>query len=80
MGKKVPYRLDVNWLSRDYIDRVIEISSPIYTLEEGFRRYFEAIDGQKCVDDKSKPVRAHLWEYHYKKDGTPNFKTLAKNY
>jgi hypothetical protein len=78
--KKVKYRLELNFLSVDRDDLALETSSPIYTLEDGFRRYFDAIESEKCVDDKEKPVRAHLWEYHYKKDGTPNHKTLARNY
>ena len=78
--KKVKYRLDIDYLSKRYENWAQESSSPIYDLEDGFRRYFAAIDNEKCYDDREKPVRAHLWEYHYKKDGTPNFKTLAKNY
>lgn len=74
------YRVDVNYLSRDYDTRALEISSPFCTLEAAFREYFSAIDGEKCVDDKEKPVRAHLWEYHYKKDGTFAPITIAKNY
>ena len=80
MKSNVKYRVEVNYLSRDYEDRALEVSSPFCTLESAFRKYFSAIDSEKCVDDKEKPVRAHLWEYHYKKDGTPAFKTLAKNY
>lgn len=78
--RKVKYRLEIDYLSKDYDDRALSTSSPIYTLEDGFRRYFDAIDNERCSDDKEKPVRAWLWEYHYTKDGKPNFKTLAKNY
>lgn len=78
--RKVKYRLEIDYLAKDYDDRALCTSSPIYTLEEGFRRYFDAIDNERCSDDKEKPVRAWLWEYHYTKDGKPNFKTLAKNY
>lgn len=77
---KVKYRLEVDYLSKDYEDKALSCSSPIYSLEDGFRKYFEAIENEKCSDDNEKPVRAHLWEYHYKKDGTFNPKTLAKNY
>lgn len=79
-SRKVKYRLEVNYLSVDRDDLALETSSPIYSLEEGFRKYFHAIDNEKCSDNKEMPVRAHLWEYHYKKDGTPNHKTIAKNY
>lgn len=79
-SKKVKYRLELNYLSVDRDDLALETSSPIYSLEEGFRKYFDAIDNERCSDNKEMPVRAHLWEYHYKKDGTFNPKTIAKNY
>ena len=79
MNKKVKYRLEENFLSRDYEDSALETSSPIYSLEEGLRKYEEAIK-EFCVDDKSVPVRCILWKYRYKKDGTPNHVIIKANY
>lgn len=80
MKKKVRYRLEIDYLSRDYEDSCLSTSSPIYTLEEGFRKYFEAVENERCADDKEKPVRAWLWEYHYNRAGELKPKTLARNY
>lgn len=77
---KVKYRLDLDFYSVPQENAACETSSPIYSLEEGFRKYFNAIDNDKCVDNEEIPVRAHLWEYHYTRSGELNPKTLAKNY
>ena len=85
-SKKVKYRLEINYFSKDYENAALETSSPIYDLESGFRAYFQAIDNEKCSDDKEKPVRAWLWEYRYKKDPASIYgkslvkRTIAKNY
>lgn len=78
MEKKVKYRLEINYLSKDRDDAAVETSSPIYTLDEGMTEYVKALS-EKCVDDKRKPARVHLWEYAYKgRKLTPI--TIAKNY
>ena len=61
---KVQYRLDVDYLSREYEDRMCETSSPIYTLEDGIAKYQTAIT-KKCIDDHAIAARVHLWKYHY---------------
>ena len=75
----VKYRLDVDFLSKEYEDRLLETSSPIYTLEDGLKKYQEAIT-KKCVDDESIPARCHLWKYRYTRAGEFNPLTIAKNY
>ena len=83
--RKVKYRVEINYLSRDYDTRALEISSPAYTLEDAFRKYFAAC-AEKCADDPEKPARVHLWEYHYTRDPETYSgwrlapKTLAKNF
>ena len=77
MGK-VKYRLDVDYLSREYEDRMCETSSPIYTLEDGIAKYQTAIT-KKCIDDHAITARVHLWKYHYT-NGEFDPITIAKNY
>ena len=78
MKYKVPYRLEVDYYSRGYDDRACDISSPIYTLDEGIAEYEKAIQ-EKCIDDNSKYARVHLWKYRYTK-GKLNPITIRKNY
>lgn len=78
MNKKVKYRLEVDYLSREYDDSALETSSPIYTLDEGIARYEEATQ-EKCVDDPSKAARVHLWKYAYKGNKLAPI-TIRKNY
>ena len=35
----VKYRLDVSYYSKDYDDKVAQTSAPIYSLEEGLKKY-----------------------------------------
>ena len=81
MGKRVLYRLDIDYLSKDYDNWACSTSSPIYNLKDGLREYKNAINNY-CIDDKTKPVRVHLWKY-----GKPdpdgwyrNNITIIKNY
>ena len=80
MKYKVPYRLEIDHYSKEYDDRACEISSPIYSLEQGIKEYEEAIrKNEKCLDDNTKPVRIWLWKYRYTK-GELNPITIRKNY
>lgn len=78
MKKTVKFRLDIDYLSREYDNSALETSSPIYTLEEGLARYEEAIL-EKCVDDTSKAARVHLWKYAYEGNKLTPI-TIRKNY
>lgn len=69
---EVRYRLEVNYLSKDYDDWALAESSPIYTKKEGIAKYQEAVK-EFCVDDRSKPARVWLWKYE------PRI-TILKNY
>lgn len=75
--KKAIGRLDICFLSTCYDNRALSTSSPIYDIEEGKKEYFRAVETEKCVDDREKPARVHLWIYG--KGKKPNI-TIAKNY
>lgn len=82
MKRDVRYRLDIDYYTKEYDDRCLEISSPIYTKKEGWSEYRKAIK-ENCIDDKSKPARVHFWKYGW--TGEPwkselNIITIAKNY
>ena len=77
MYRKVKYRLEQNWLSVDRDDMALETSSPIYSLAEGINEYAKAIQ-ERCID-ADVPARCTLWQYRYKKDGTPNHIVIVSN-
>lgn len=77
--RRVLYRLEVNYLSRDYDDRALETSSPIYNKKDGWKEYRLALM-EKCVDDKTAPARVHFWKYNYDANGAFAPITIAKNY
>lgn len=79
---EVKYRLEVNYYSRDYEHKCCETSAPVYNLEDGIKEYLKEIQ-ERCIDDKTKPARVHLWEYTW--SGEPWASelipaTIAKNY
>lgn len=78
MERKFKYRLEIDYLSKEYDDMAIGTSSPISSLEEGLARYEEAIK-EKCVDNEEISARVHLWEY-VRKGGRTTYKTIRKNY
>ena len=82
--KTVKYRLDIDYYSKDYDNRMMGVSSPIYTLANGMNRYKAAIR-EKCIDNADEPARVHLWKYDeraYDANGyyIGEYITLAKNY
>lgn len=77
--RRVLYRLDVDYYSRDYDDMACEVSSPIYNKKEGLKEYKKAIAGT-CIDNKSIPARVHFWKYNYSESGEFCPITIAKNY
>ena len=77
--RQVRYRVEVNYLSKDYEDAALEISSPIYTKADGWKEYRKSIK-KFCVDDKTKPARVWFWKYNYDANGKPDPVTIAKNY
>ena len=79
MRHEVRYRLELNCLSHDRDDMALETSEPIYTLAEGKRKFNEEIK-HVCADDKTVPVRAHLWKYSWDADGRCVPITIMKNY
>ena len=77
--RRVLYRLEINYLSRDYDDSALETSSPIYSKKEGWKEYRRALL-EKCADDKTAPARVHFWKYNYSESGEFCPITIAKNY
>ena len=75
----VRYRVDVDFLSREYSDRALSVSSPIHTKKEGWDEYRKAIR-EKCADDPEKPARVHFWKYQWDESGKCIPLTIAKNY
>lgn len=76
----VRYRLDIDFYSRDHEEKALSTSSPIYTLKEGTQEYKKAIESEKCLDNPSLPVRAHLWKYSWNEQGKCVPITIMKNY
>ena len=77
--RRVLYRLEVNYLSRDYDDRALETSGPIYNKKDGWKEYKKAIL-EKGADNESAPARVHFWKYNYDENGRLAPITIAKNY
>ena len=78
INMEVRYRLETDYYTKEYDDRMLMISSPIYTLEEGMQKYSEEIK-EFCIDDPTKPARVHLWKYNYVNDEFAPI-TIMKNY
>jgi hypothetical protein len=76
--REVKYRVEVDYLSKDYEEAALSTSSPIYNLKDGWKAYKEAIK-EFCVDDKSVPARVHFWKYNYVNHAFCPI-TIAKNY
>jgi len=78
MKHEVRYRLEIDYLSTDYEEWVMQTSSPIYTKADGLKQYKKATK-QFCIDDPEKPARVHLWKYNYIGSVFAPI-TIAKNY
>lgn len=83
-NRKLRYRLEVNYYSKDYDNRCCETSSPIYTLADGWKEYKKAIK-EKCIDNPGLPARVHLWKYDLDAFGSDGWYhgdelTIARNY
>lgn len=76
--REVKYRLEVDYYSKDYDDRMCSTSGPIYNLKDGWKQYRQAIK-ETCIDDKSRPARVWFWKYNYI-NGEFAPLTIAKNY
>ena len=77
------YRINVDYLSKWYDDKALNISHPGGdNKEKAIQLYFDEIaKNEKCADDKSIPARVDLTEYIYSKK-TNNTRTVIiyKNY
>lgn len=77
------YRININFLSKDYENIAREISSPAgKDKESAIKSYYaEIAKGEKCFDDKTRPARIDLTEYIYsKKLNRTRTEILLKNY
>lgn len=75
------WRVNVNWLSKDYPDSALETSRPFNSAWEAERYYEEKVQsGERCVDDKTKPIRVRLEHYTWKDGKTGECKLLRANY
>lgn len=81
MKKRIArYRLEIDYLSKDYPEWALSTSSPIYTKKDGLRQYMQAIKTETCADDETRPARVHLWKYAWNERGQCCPVTIAKNY
>ena len=77
------YRINVNFLSKDYENQCLDVSHPGGgDKEKATQLYYKEIaKGEKCVDNKEIPARIDLTEYIYsKKTNTTRTVILLKNY
>ena len=77
--RQVRYRLEVDFYEKDYENKALYESSPIYTKRDGISKYKDAIK-ETCLDNPFHPVRAHLWKYCYAPNGALTPVTILKNY
>lgn len=77
------YRVNTDFLSKDYENRACETSSPAGKEKEKAFELYEKVLAKNlfCVDDKTKKARVQLVEYIYsKKLNRTRRNILAQNY
>lgn len=57
------WRVNIDFLSKDYDDRMLSISDPYETEQEARQEYEKAINEYKCCDAPEKPARCMLEHY-----------------
>ena len=74
------YRVDVDYLSKEYENNMLSTSSPFPDLEKAETAYNNAC-GQSCIDDKTRPARVALTVTTFLAPGEyGTTKTLKQNY
>ena len=75
------WRVDINYLSKDYDDSALETSTPFNSLWRA-ERYYEELceEDHRCVDDKTKPARIKLTHYMWKDGKTGESELIRANY
>lgn len=63
------FRVDVDYLSREYNDRMLSVSSPYRTEEEAVTAY-ESACKERCADAPSVPARVQLTRTDFPDDPT----------
>jgi len=62
MNKKLKYRVEVNYLTREYEDSVLLTSSPHYSFETALEEIANSVD-KRCSDDSSVGAEVTLLKY-----------------
>ena len=64
------YRININYLSKDYDNKALEISEPCGNNENmAIKKYFDEIaKNKKCIDNEQVATRVDLTKYIYNKN------------
>ena len=73
------FRVDVNYYSIDYDDKMLETSTAYNDPNEAYNAY-EAAKLEKCIDDPEKPARVNLTVYVWETDENGNARGQAQHY
>jgi len=74
------YRVEIDYLSKDYENSMLSTSSPYGSLEAAEKEYSSAC-GLFCVDDPKKPARVRLDVYTFAAPGAwATHETIKQNY
>lgn len=77
------YRLNINYLSKEYNDKAFDISEPCGDNEKiAFKKYNNQINkNEKCLDNPKKTALVDLTQYIYDNNtDTTTTKVIIKNY
>lgn len=78
--RKKTFRVEIDYLMRDYDAWVLSSSEPVKNLETGLQRVADAITLERCADDTRVPARVKLIEYSINPDtGEPEKKVILSN-
>lgn len=61
------FRVDIDYLSHDYDDRMLSVSSPYKTGKDA-RVAYKIACNERCVDDESVPARVQLTRTDFSDD------------
>lgn len=73
------FRVETNYYSTDYDDRMCETSTPFNSLDDAYNAY-QAAKLEKCIDDPEKPARVDLVVYMWEADENGNARGQAQSY
>lgn len=73
------FRVETNYYSTDYDDRMCETSTPFNSLDDAYNAY-QAAKLEKCIDDPEKAVRVDLVVYMWEADENGNATGKAEHH